>query len=135
MTEDQLGLLLKSRDSISAAKLLTTGGYPEYGVVRAYFAMFYIAEAFLEGESVSFSKHSAVIAAFGREFAHTARVPVEFHRFLMEAQELRHSCDYDVHCGVTLEQAHQQIKRAEDFLRLAQQLIGPIPPTKGEKSK
>ena len=99
MTEDQLGLLLKSRDSISAAKLLVTGGYPEFAAVRAYFAMFYVAEVFLEGESLSFSKHSAVIAAFGREFAHTGKVPVEFHRFLMEAQELRHSSDYDVDCG------------------------------------
>jgi len=135
MTEDQLDLLLKSRDSISAAKLLLNGGYPEYAAVRTYFAMFYIAEAFLEGESLSFSKHSAVISAFGRLFAHTGKVPVEFHRYLMEAQELRHSCDYDVNCGVTLEQAQQQIKRAEDFLKLAEQLIGPIPPTTNEKDR
>lgn len=135
MTEDQLDLLLKSRDSVSAAKLLVNGGYPEYAAVRAYFAMFYIAEAFLEGESLSFSKHSAVISAFGRLFAHTGKVPVEFHRYLMEAQELRHSCDYDVHCGVTLEQAQQQIKRAEDFLKIAEQLIGPIPPATNEKDR
>jgi len=135
MTEDQLGLLLKSRDSISAAKLLVTGGYPEFAAVRAYFAMFYVAEVFLEGESLSFSKHSAVIAAFGREFAHTGKVPVEFHRFLMEAQELRHSSDYDVDCGVTLEQAKLQIKRAEDFLKLAEQLIGSIPPATDDENK
>ncbi|MCC7202110.1 MAG: HEPN domain-containing protein [Nitrospirae bacterium] len=132
MTEEQSGLLLKSRESISAAKLLVTGGYPEFAVVRAYYAMFYIAEAFLEGESLSFSKHSAVIAAFGREFAHTGKVPVEFHRFLMEAQEMRHTCDYDVECGVTLEQAKEQIKRAEDFLTLAESLIGPTPPATNE---
>ncbi len=132
MTEEQSGLLLKSRESISAAKLPVTGGYPEYAAVRAYSAMFYIAEAFLEGESLSFSKHSAVIAAFGREFAHTGKVPVEFHRFLMEAQEMRHSCDYDVECGVTLEQSKEQIKRAEDVLTLAEGLIGPTPPATNE---
>lgn len=132
MTEDQLDLLLKSRDSIAAAQLLVNGGYPEYAAVRSYFAMFYIAEAFLEGESLSFSKHSAVISAFGRLFAHTGKVPVEFHRYLMEAQELRHSCDYDVRCGVTLEQAQQQIRRAEDFLKIAEQLIGSIPPATNE---
>ncbi len=79
MTEEQSGLLLKSRESISAVKLLVTGGYPKFAAVRAYYAMFYIAEAFLEGESLSFSKHSAVVAAFGREFTHTGKVPVEFH--------------------------------------------------------
>jgi uncharacterized protein (UPF0332 family) len=39
--------------------------------------MFYIAEAFLEGKGLSFSKHSAVIAAFGREFAKTQLVPTK----------------------------------------------------------
>jgi uncharacterized protein (UPF0332 family) len=45
--------------------------------------MFYIAEAFLEGEGMSFSRHSAVISAFGREFALQGKVPVQFHQFLI----------------------------------------------------
>ncbi len=134
MTEDQLDLLLKAYDSISAAKLLMNGGYPGYAASRAYFAMFYIAEAFLEGEGMSFSKHSAVISAFGREFANSGKVPVEFHRFLMEAQELRHSGDYATHSTVTSEQAQEQINRAEKFLKLAEQLIGQIPPATDEKN-
>ena len=56
----------------------------DFAESRAYYAMFYIVEAFLEGEGMSFSKHSAVISAFGREFARTNRVPVEFHRFLID---------------------------------------------------
>jgi uncharacterized protein (UPF0332 family) len=51
--------------------------------------MFYIAEAFLLGEGLTFSSHSAVIAAFGREFAKTKRLPVEYHRYLINAQEKR----------------------------------------------
>jgi len=64
MTDDQLDLLQEARDSVSAAKLLLGGGYAGYAASRAYYAMFYIAEAFLEGEGMSFSKHSAIIAAF-----------------------------------------------------------------------
>jgi uncharacterized protein (UPF0332 family) len=51
--------------------------------------MFYVAEAFLLGERLSFSSHAAVISAFGRDFARTGRVPVEFHRYLISAQNLR----------------------------------------------
>ena len=69
MTDDQLELLKKARDSLSAATLLLDSGFPGYAASRAYFSMFYIAEAFLEGEGLSFSKHAAVIAAFGRHFA------------------------------------------------------------------
>lgn len=127
MTDDQRELLLEARDSIAAAKLLIEGEYPGYAASRAYFAMFYIAEAFLEGEGLSFSKHSAVISAFGREFAKSGRVPAEFHRYLMEAQELRHSGDYGTRSAVNYEQAREQIDRAERFLDLAERLMGPIP--------
>lgn len=127
MTDDQLDLLQEARDSVSAAKLLLEGGYPGYAASRAYYAMFYVAEAFLEGEGMSFSKHSAVIAAFGQHFVRTGRVPVEFHRFLLEAQELRHAGDYGSRQAVTYEQAREQIARAEQFLELAERLLGPPP--------
>jgi uncharacterized protein (UPF0332 family) len=128
MTEDQLEFLLKARQSISAAKILLDSGYPDYAASRAYYAMFYIAEAFLEGEGLSFSKHSAVISAFGREFARTGRVPVEYHQFLIKAQELRNTGDYGGLNTVTTEQANEQIVYAQQFLELAENLIGTLPP-------
>jgi uncharacterized protein (UPF0332 family) len=103
-------------------------GFPDYATSRAYYTMFYIAEAFLEGEGMSFSSHGAVISAFGREFARTARVPVEFHQFLIRAQDLRNAGDYGQLNAVTVEQATEQITHAEQFLELAQNLIGVLPP-------
>lgn len=88
--------------------------------------MFYIAEAFLEGEGLSFSKHSAVIAAFGREFAKPQRVSPDFHRFLIEAQELRTTGAYGQLNAVTTDQAAEQIDRAEMFLALSTQTLGAI---------
>jgi len=126
MTDEQRELLLKAQQSLEAAKLLLTNNYPDYAASRAYYSMFYIAEAFLEGEGLSFSKHSAVIAAFGREFARPQRVPPEFHRFLIEAQELRAAGDYGQLNAVTTDQAAEQIDCAEQFLALAIQEIGAI---------
>ena len=126
MTDEQRELLLKAQQSLDAAKLLLSNNYPDYATSRAYYSMFYIAEAFLEGEELSFSKHSAVIAAFGREFAKTQRVPPDFHRFLIEAQELRTTGDYGQLNAVTIDQATEQIDRAEQFLALAIQAIGTI---------
>ena len=127
MTEDQLELLLKASQSLSAAKVLLDNGFPDYAASRAYYTMFYIAEAFLEGEGMSFSSHAAVISAFGREFARTGRVPVEFHQFLIRAQDLRNAGDYGQLNAVTAQQATEQITRAEQFLELAQNLIGTLP--------
>ena len=55
--------------------------------------MFYIAEAFLLGAGLTYSSHSAVISAFSREFARTKRLPVEYHRYLINAQEKRIEAD------------------------------------------
>jgi len=46
MTEEQRELLEEARDSIAAAKLLLDGGFLGYAASRAYYAMFYVAEAF-----------------------------------------------------------------------------------------
>lgn len=42
--------------------------------------MLYIAEAFLLEKGLTFSKHSAVISAFGKHFAKTGELPKDFHR-------------------------------------------------------
>ncbi|CAC5345884.1 MULTISPECIES: HEPN domain-containing protein [Planktothrix] len=124
MTNDQLELLLKAQESLNAAQVLLNNGFPDYAASRAYYTMFYIAEAFLEGEGMSFSKHSAVISALGRDFANTGRIPVQFHRFLIEAQNLRNSGDYGGLNTVTNEEAIEQINRAIQFLELAEEQIG-----------
>jgi uncharacterized protein (UPF0332 family) len=78
--------------------------------------MFYVAEALLLGEGLSFSKHTAVIAAFGRRFARTGVVPAEFHRYLIDGQDMRTIGDYSTGPGLTAVQVAEQIFRAEPFL-------------------
>ena len=126
MTDEQRELLLKAQQSLAAAQLLIINNYPDYATSRADYSMFYIAGAFLEGEGLSFSKHSAVIAAFGREFAKPQRVPPEFHRFLIEAQALRTTSDYGQLNAVTTDQAAAPIDRTEQLLALAIPAIDTI---------
>lgn len=120
MTVEQTSLLKKAETSLQAAKLLAEQGFYEIAVSRSYYAMFYIAQAFLLVDGLSFSKHSGVIAAFGQHFARTNRVPVEFHRHLIEAAEQRNTGDYDLEPNLTLADADKQILRAEEFIKLAQ---------------
>jgi uncharacterized protein len=132
LTEDQRELLEKADLSLTAARLLLQGSLPDFAASRAYYAMFYVAQAFLEGEGMAFSKHSAVIAAFGRHFARAGKVPVEFHQYLLKTQELRESGDYGPPHAITLAEAREQIARAENFLELAERLMGPLPPPAAE---
>ena len=123
MTQEQAALVEKARSSLQAARLLSDEGYFDFAVARAYYTMFYLAEALLLGEDRAFSKHGAVIAAFGQLFAKTGRLPVEFHRYLIEGADSRNVGDYDTGPGLSGEDAAEQIDRAEQFLAAANGLL------------
>ncbi len=86
MTPDQAALLGKAESSLEAARFLGERGFYDFAASRAYYSMFYSAQAFLFQDSSAFSKHSAVIAAFGQRFVKTGLVPEHFHRFLIACQ-------------------------------------------------
>ncbi len=125
MTPEQKALLEKAQDSLGAAELLAKNEYYDFAVSRAYYCMFYLAEAFLLGEGSAFSKHSSVIAAFGQLFAKPGRVPFQFHRYLIEAADSRILGDYDSGSGLSKEAVELQISRAKEFLALAKEKIKP----------
>lgn len=57
MTPEQQILLNKAARSLQAARELNNRGFSEFAASRAYYAMFYVATAFLEGEGLSYSRH------------------------------------------------------------------------------
>ncbi|MGK7893887.1 MAG: HEPN domain-containing protein [Crocosphaera sp.] len=116
MTPEQQGLLTKANRSLEAAKTLKEEGFKEFAVSRAYYAMFYIASALLEGEGLSFSKHSAVISALGERFAKNNRIPQNYHRHLIDAQAQRNRGDYNIDPNISEADAQLLISRAENFL-------------------
>ena len=116
MTPEQQGLLTKANRSLEAAKTLQEEGFNEFAVSRAYYAMFYVASALLEGEGLSFAKHSAVISALGERFAKTSRIPQDYHRYLIDAQAQRNRGDYNIDPNISEADAQLLISRAESFL-------------------
>jgi uncharacterized protein (UPF0332 family) len=126
MMSEQLDLLRQASQSLQAAQLLRNQGYHGFAASRAYYTMFYVAEAFLLGKGLAFSKHRGVHAAFGQHFCKPAIVPPEFSRYLSVGMETRHLADYG-HCGrVTPEKCDEVIRHAQAFLEVAKRVIGPF---------
>ena len=103
-------------------------GHFEFAVSRAYYAMFYLAEAFLLEKGLTFSKNSAVRAAFGEHFVRTVILPTQFHRVLIQGMEVRLIGDYDSTKEVSVEEAEEQIANAEQFMEVARDRLGNLPP-------
>lgn len=98
---------------MQAGRELNNTSFPEFATSRAYYSRFYIATAFLEAEGLSNSRHSAFIAAFGERFARTNRVPVELHRYVIDAERTRLRADYNVDPNIIETDAEQLISRTE----------------------
>lgn len=124
MTKDQRALVDKAEESARAAELLSREEHHGFAVSRAYYAMFYCAEALLDADGLAFTSHAAVVSAFGQHFTKTGRVPPELHRHLIQAQDSRLLGDYDAESPRSQEEAAKHIGRAREFIKLAQRTLG-----------
>ena len=123
MNANQQALLTKARRSLATARLLMAEGDLDFAISRAYYAMFYTAQAYLLGRQMRFSKHSAVIAAFGREFAKDDESLREFQRGLIDAEDLRIAADYETEVTVSVEDLQVHLDRADRFIQIAERML------------
>lgn len=134
MMSEQRDLVVQAKRSLEAAELMYKEGYYGFAASRAYYSMFYVAEAFLLGKGIAFSKHRGVHNAFAEHFVRTGIAPPEFHKYLTRGMEVRHVGDYGSEEKVSEEESTEQIARAKQFIELAERLIGPIPPSHADKT-
>jgi uncharacterized protein (UPF0332 family) len=123
MSLDIQALFRKAEESLAAARGLLRDGYFDFAASRAYYAMFYIAEALLAHKGLTYSKHSAVIAGFGQEYARTGRLAPKFHRWLIDAQEFRNIGDYGIEAHVSEDEAGAVCEWASEFIQGAKALL------------
>lgn len=96
-----------------------------YGTVvnRAYYAIFYAANALLVMRGLSRSKHSGVIAAFRQHFVKPGLIEAEYSRIYGRLMDDRHKADYDLEADVEPERATEDIESARSFVvRVRRQL-------------
>ena len=124
MNEDEFFLLKKAKENLKAAELLKQQGYHEIAASRAYYVRFYLAEALLHSRGLSFSSHSAVIAAFGKEFARTGDLDPKFHQYLIKSQELRQTGDYGHAQNIPVGSVEQVLIWASEFMTVVEAYLG-----------
>ncbi len=116
-------LLDKASESRQAAELLNREGYLDFAASRAYYAMFYAAQALLLDREKSFPRHSAVIAAFGKEFARTQTLDPKLHRYLIDAQDFRNLGDYGIGTSLTAGDVEEIPGWTREFLSAARAFL------------
>jgi uncharacterized protein (UPF0332 family) len=105
----------RARDELDAARHLAVGGFAAQAISRAYYAAFYAAQAALAALGEVRSRHSALIAAFGKLVVREGGLAVEAGALLRSLFEGRNDADYD-EVAVSREEADAAIADAERFV-------------------
>jgi uncharacterized protein (UPF0332 family) len=117
-------LLDRAEDSHQAARVLLDSGFPNYSAAQSYFTMFYLIEVLLYSKGLRFSSHSAVMAAYGKEFAKTQILDPKFHRRIIIAERRRETGHYGGENSVTDEEARESLEWAEEFVQAVKEYLG-----------
>lgn len=115
--------LERAEESVEAATILLTEGFPDFAASRAYYSVFYASTAALLWQGLEFSKHSGVIAAIHRNFIKTGRLPKNLGKDLNWLFELRNIGDYGDTRHVPSADAMQAIQAATEFLRAVKKML------------
>jgi uncharacterized protein (UPF0332 family) len=123
MKEATQKLLAKADRVLKFAERLRTDDDGEFVVGRAYYAMFYTAEALLNEKGYRFRKHGGVHGAFREHFVKSGLVDAKYHQWLLEAFSQRITGDYGIESDLTAEDATVLISQAREFLDVARQFL------------
>jgi uncharacterized protein (UPF0332 family) len=84
----------KAQHAIEVAKKLQAGDDYADAAGKAYYAMFYAAQALLKANGIEVVKYSAVASMLGRHFAKTGRLDRKIRRMFINANRIREVADY-----------------------------------------
>lgn len=124
ITPEMQRLIDYAEDSHAAAKVLIDGGFIGFSAAQSYYTMFYLTEALLLSKGLKFSSHSAVIAAYGKEFSKTSLLDPKFHRRLIVAEERREDGHYGASQNISDEDALESFEWAGEFIQAVKEYLG-----------
>lgn len=122
MNEEVQLHLSKADDCIKDAELLLAAHRASAAVGRSYYAMFHAASALLSGKDIKRHSHQGLISAFGQFFVKTGCIDSKFHKYFIEAFDLRQESDYQPVAEVTELQAGKMLDRAKEFVDVCRKL-------------
>ena len=114
----------KAKETLETAKMIFKEGKDFSSANnRAYYAIFYAIRAVLAIKEIDFKRHKDVLAYFNKEYVNKQIFPKIIGRKISQAQRIREDSDYDDEYEPSFEKTEQQIKTAEELIKLVEDNI------------
>ena len=98
-------------------------GFYSTAVNRAYYAVFYAANALLSTKGLSRGKLSGVVAAFRQYFVKPGLIEAEYGRIYGQLMDDRRGADYDLETIIEPERATVDVEHAHRFVARVRQYL------------
>ena len=112
-----------ARDMLEVAAHNITDGFYGSAINRAYYAIFYAANALLVTQKLARGKHSGAIAAFRERFIKPGLVEVEFSDIYGRVMDNRRVSDYEIEIPIDAEVAKRDLSDAQRFVERVVQYL------------
>ena len=90
---------------------------------RAYYSIYHTIDAVLSAEGVAFKRHKDTLAYFNKNYVASEIFPRTMGRRIVQAEEIRHSSDYDPFYIASKDGTQKQIETAKNLLDYAKRFI------------
>ena len=115
--------LKRARQALAVAKRLFEEKFFNDTLSKSYYAIFYAAGAALESIGIQTKRHATTIQKFHEQFILTNKVDEYHHLTLANAFRTRNLADYELTWEAEEEEAKDQLKRAEEFIKTIEELL------------
>mgnify|MGYP006301482481 CR=1 FL=1 len=123
MTKEIQWLLERADESLQAAELTLNNRLFHSSVSKAYYAMFYAAQALVLSKGKNAATHKGVLTQFSALFIKTGEVDRSYGVMLARAFAARGKADYEIGVEITEQEAGQSLADARSFLSMASRLV------------
>ena len=117
MNEVAASLFERAHKYLKSADLLIDANDYESSVSRAYYAMFFAAEAVLLTKGLSPSSHGGVLSVFGEHFVKPGIFPRTMGKALNRAYSKRQLGDYEYRFVISAKEAKEVLADARGFVK------------------
>ena len=118
-----LGYLARAHQMLDTGRLTLDHQDLITTVNRAYYAVFYAANALLATRHLERSKHSGVIAAFREHFIKTGLIELEYSDWYGITLDTRQRGDYTLELALDERRARELIEQAERFVNRVERYL------------
>ena len=112
--------MAKAKEDLATARRTFDDGSYRASVNRSYYAIFHALRAITALDQFDSSKHSGIIAYINQHYVKTGIFDRTFSKYIDSAFRLREKADYEDFYVVAIEDARQQIEKAEELIGIAE---------------